>query len=109
VAVNRGHTGSERGTSWVYRTGRLYPLTYIQRKRNLALLRKSGRSLSFDRRDGPGGLQLPTRMLLYHGAGMSRRLLAYNTKLLLLSKPPHFRYALFQQVVRLLGAQFVRM
>lgn len=108
VAFNRGHAGPERGTSQIYRTGRLYPLTFVQRKRNLRLLRNAGTQMPFDRRQGPDGLQIPTRMLLCHGTTMSPRVLRYNVKLFLLSSPPHPGYALFQLGARLFGVPFVK-
>ena len=62
----------------------------------------------FDRRKLMRASPLPTRSLLQNADLMSPRLLRYNLNLLLLSRPPHWRYRIFQAAVRLFGPGFVR-
>ena len=50
---------------------------------------------------------LPIRYFLPYAATMSSRFLRYNRSLLLLSRPPHCKYAAFQIVVRVMGLNFV--
>jgi hypothetical protein len=109
VAVQRQHAGWDRGTNLIKRNGRLYPLSYVQYKRVLALLRKRGENLPFDRAWYQRVYPVPTRFLLGFGATLSDRLLAYHVRLLALSTPPHLPYRLFQWVARLLGWRFVKL
>jgi glycosyltransferase involved in cell wall biosynthesis len=108
VAYNRSHEGVERGTNKIVRNGRKYALDFVQVKRNLALLRKTHPGEYLDRRKALSSFPIPTRLLLPYAARMPSRLLRYNWRLLLLSRPPHWRYAAFQAVVRLLGPAFLR-
>ncbi len=109
VAVQRQHRGWDRGTNRITRTGRQYPLSYVQHKRVLALLRQRDERLPFDRRLYQRVYPVPTRYLLRYGATLHRRMLIYHVRLLLLSTPPHRLYALFQLATRLLGWRFVRL
>jgi hypothetical protein len=108
VAYNRNHPGWERGGNVVFRRGLHLPTTCVQHKRVLALLGGQG-NWKFDRRKFFSRYPVPTRFLLRYGAGLSPRLLRYHVGLFLLSKPPHFGYALSQQCVRLGGIRFVRL
>lgn len=103
VAFNRHHTDPGRGTSRIIREGRLYPLTYVQRKRILAMLRARGGSARFDRRRELELEPYPSRHLLAYAHEMSPRLRAYNTRLLALSKSPNCAHALAKLAARLLG------
>jgi len=108
VAFVRAHSGSERGTRQIERSGKKFGLDNVQRKRNLAILRKMGHEVRFDRqpRDWP---PIPSKLLIQNGAVFSPRILAYNVRLLLQSRAPHWRYALLQFGVRLLGAPFLKL
>jgi glycosyltransferase involved in cell wall biosynthesis len=96
VAVFRNHTGWDRGTSRIYRSGKTLGLTTIQRKRNLALARRLG-------------ITIPTRYLLYYAKFFSPMYLRYNTNRLLRSDAPHLPYRLFQLAVRMGGPRLVRL
>jgi glycosyltransferase involved in cell wall biosynthesis len=108
VAYQRQHRGVDRGTNIVVRSGRQTPLSYVQHKRVLHLLRNAGRPKAFARIEYQKRYAVPTRFLLRYGSGMSRRLLAYHWQLLTLSKPPHLAYASFQNLARLFGPGFLR-
>lgn len=106
VAIRRCF-GLERGTSRVERMGRKWALRNVQRKRNLALLRRErGITIPFERTNC--GSPIQPRTLLRDAEQFPPRLLAYNAWLLVHSAPPHLRYALFQWVVRLFGARSLR-
>ena len=109
VAFTRSHAGPERETNKVHQAGKVFGLTFVQRKRILALLRQRGTPALFDRRADQSKCPLPIMLLVEYGADMSRRLLSYNVGLMLISQPPHWRYALFQSLVRVLGTSFVRL
>jgi glycosyltransferase involved in cell wall biosynthesis len=108
VAYNRQHTGWDRGTSQVVRQGRLYPLSYVQVKRNLHLLRKRGKQLALDRRAYQSRWPVATRFLVRYGAKLPKRLLAYHVGLMSLSQPPHKKYAAFKLFARVAGPRAVR-
>ena len=104
VAINRSHEGVDRGTSRVIRMGWKWALDNVQRKRNLALLQKEkGTVIPFDRAKLLSASPIPSRLLLRHARGFTRRILAYNAWLFVRSKPPHGRYAALQWLVRLGG------
>jgi glycosyltransferase involved in cell wall biosynthesis len=107
VAYNRCHGGWDRGGNVIVRSGLQFPSTCVQHKRVLALLRRQG-TQKFDRKAYFSHHAIPTRFLLRYGASLRPRLFRYHVGLLLLSKPPHFGYALFQQCVRLGGVRLVR-
>jgi glycosyltransferase involved in cell wall biosynthesis len=110
VAVVRSHYGPGRGTTRVERMGWRWALDNVQRKRNLALLRaEKGIAVPFERAKVLQGLPMPSYYLLRYARGFSRRLLAYNLRLFLLSKPPHLRYAALQAFGRILGPPGLRL
>lgn len=108
VAYQRQHRGEDRGTNVVARSGRVTPLSYVQHKRVLHLLRNASRPRLLDRREFQTRYQLPTRFLLRFGAALSPRLLRYHWRLLLLSPAPNAAYAAYQMAARLGGPSFVR-
>ena len=108
VAANRTHFARDRGTSQVVRAGKVFPSSFVQRKRNLALIRRLGKPVRFDRRKDQARCPMSNKFLIEYGAGLSRRMLRYNVGLMLLSKPPNWRYALFQAITRVLRWPFVR-
>jgi glycosyltransferase involved in cell wall biosynthesis len=104
VAINRSHEGVDRGTSRVERMGWKWALDNVQRKRNLTLLQKEKNiSISFNRTKLLNTSPIPSRLLLRHAKGFSRRMLAYNAWLFIHSTPPHWRYATLQWLVRVCG------
>lgn len=107
VAFNRLHASLGRGSNRVFRSGRATPASYVQHKRVLALL-PPGSRVKFDRAEYQRHYLIPVRFLLRYGASLSTRLLRYHVGLLLLSRSPHWRYALYQQCARAGGAGFVR-
>jgi glycosyltransferase involved in cell wall biosynthesis len=107
VAYKRGHDLWDKGTNAVVRSGRHLPTSFIQQKRVLALLPAHSK-ITFDRAAYHSWNPLSVRFLLRYGASLRPRLLAYHVRLLLLSRPPHWRYALFQQCVRIAGVGFVK-
>ncbi|HEU0008586.1 MAG TPA: glycosyltransferase [Verrucomicrobiae bacterium] len=108
VGVFRSHSGWDRGTNRVLRSGKPYGLISIQRKRNLALKARVGVASRFDRNDELTRSPMPATYLLSYAAGFSRMYLRYNTARLCRSAPPHWRYAVFQALARLFGPGFVR-
>lgn len=108
VAFQLQHSGWDRGTNRVIRSGWLYALTYVQHKRNLKLLATNGIHLRFDRLAFQKWAPLPTRFLLTYGHTLRRRILAYNVKLLLLSTAPHWKYKVFQKLTQIGGVSFVK-
>ena len=109
VAFTRSHNGPERGTNKIILGGRLRPLTFVQHKRILALMRKAGQTAVFDRQDFMRKVPMAIRYILRFGAKLSPRLFAYHYRLLLLSQSPHATYSGFQLLARFLGARFVRL
>ena len=104
LAIVRGHEGVDRGTSVVIRKGWKWALDNCQRKRNLKLLRQEkGVDIPFGRakilRDSP----IPSRLLFAHAKNFTRRILFYNWWLFIHSKPPHWRYACLQWIMRMGG------
>jgi hypothetical protein len=104
VSMTRAHFGEDRGTSRVERKGWKWVLDNVQRKRNLALLRREkGICIPFERAKLLGRNPIPSRALLRHARNFSRRVLRYNAWLLLHSKSPNLRYAVLQRMVRIFG------
>jgi glycosyltransferase involved in cell wall biosynthesis len=104
----RHHHTDGRGTTRVARNGKCVGLAFMQARKNLALLRRHGRTLRFDRAAILQRAPLSVRFLLENAAGFSPRMLAYNRGLLLQSRPPHSAYRLFQWLARCLGPAFLR-
>lgn len=107
VAFNRNHDGWDRGSNQAFRSGRHLPTTTVQHKRILAMMRKGG-ALKFDRRAWQQRAPMSTLFLFRYGQTLAPRVLVYHVRLLVLSKAPHWRYAVFQQVTRLLGPGFIK-
>ena len=107
VGYNRSHGGLERGTSKIFRNGRLRPLTFVQQKRIIHLLREQGSPLRFDRNEFLKQAPMSVDYLVRHGARLTPRLLRYNVGLLQRSTSPSFQHALFRSVARVLGTPFV--
>jgi len=103
----REHAGWDRGSNRRVRTGKTTPATVVQHKRVLALLPPEGR-LGFNRGEYLRRSPMSVIFLLRFGQTMSPRLLRYHVGLLLRSKAPHWRYAVFQHLARMLGPGFVR-
>ena len=108
VAFVRAHSGGERGTRQIERSGKKFGMDNVQRKRNLAVLKRMGRDVQFERqpKDWP---PIPSRFLIAYGAGYTPRILAYNTRLFLKSQPPHWPYKFLQFSVRLVGSRLFRL
>ena len=104
----RNHPDPGRGTNVVLRTGRKYALDFAQAKKNMALMHRLSPEARLDRRRALRAQPIPIRYLLGHSVDFSRRLLAYNLRLLTLSHPPHCTYAVFQQAARLVGPAGLR-
>jgi glycosyltransferase involved in cell wall biosynthesis len=109
VAINRSHGGLERGTSKIFLNGRLRPLSFVQQKRILHLLRQSGKRAPFDRASFLRASPMSASYLIRHGAGITPRLLRYNVGLLLRSPSPSASHAVFKAASRFLGVRFVNM
>jgi len=105
ISIARSHYGEDRGTSRVERMGWKWALDNVQRKRNLALLRREkGTVIRFDRTKLLRRSPIPSRLLFRHARGFSQRILAYNWWLFTHSQPPHAGYAILQWLVRLSGS-----
>jgi glycosyltransferase involved in cell wall biosynthesis len=107
AAYCRIHMGWDRGSNRAVREGRLLPSNFICRKRIIRLFPPDQR-MRFDRRALQKLSPVSVRSLLRFGSEMSPRMFRYHVGLLVLSKAPHFGYALFQQCARLGGVWFVR-
>ncbi len=108
VAYVRCHDSWDRGTSAVIRSGCRIPATVIQQKRVLALLPADSR-IGFDWAAYRSANPLPVRFLLRYGVSLRPLLLGYHLRLLLRSRSPHWRYAVYQQCARAGGTGFVRL
>jgi len=106
VAYKRGHDLWDKGTNAVVRSGRHSPTSFVQQKRILALLPANAR-ISFDRAAYQIRNPMSVRFLLRYGASLRPHLLVYHVRLLLLSRPPHWRYAAYQQCARIGRSGFV--
>jgi glycosyltransferase involved in cell wall biosynthesis len=110
VAINRAHYGEDRGSTRVERLGWKWALDIVQRKRNLALLRqKKGIVIPFERTKLLQRSPIPSRLLLRHARGFSRRILFYNAWLFTHSRPPNARYAMLQWLVQIFGPSALRL
>jgi hypothetical protein len=107
VAFYRIHGGWDRGSNRAAREGRHIPGVSVCHKRILSLL-PPDRRVKFDRAALQSRSPMSVRYLLRCGGSMSPRLLRYHVALLLSSRPPHWRYGLFQQITRLGGVPFVK-
>jgi hypothetical protein len=109
VSATRSHFGEDRGTSRVECKGWKWVLHNMQRKRNMALLRREkGIAVPFDRAKPLQQSPIPTLLLLEHADEFSWRILRYNAWLFTHSKPPHLKYAAMQWLVRLFGPRMLR-
>jgi glycosyltransferase involved in cell wall biosynthesis len=109
VAVGRCHEDFDRASSHITRKGWKWLLDNVQRKRNLAMLaREKGMVLPFERAKPVKQDPFPLRLLLRFAHGFSSRLLFYNWWLFTQSKPPHWRYAMLQWFIRILGPRSLR-
>jgi glycosyltransferase involved in cell wall biosynthesis len=108
VAFNRQHGGWDRGTNAVMRAGRLYPLSYVQQKRILHLLRRRGEKRTLDRSLFLALFPVPTQFLINQGWSLPPRILAYHVRLHALCQPQGVAYAVFQVAAQMFGAGFVR-
>jgi glycosyltransferase involved in cell wall biosynthesis len=108
VAYNRQHFSPGRGCTEIDRNGRLRPLVFVQQKRVLALLRRSGAPARFDRLELLRKEPMSATYLVKRGADLPARLLRYNVGLLIRSRPPSLQYAVFQALTRLFGVPFVK-
>jgi glycosyltransferase involved in cell wall biosynthesis len=108
VACVRCHDSWDRGTSAVIRNGCRIPATIVQQKRVLALLPADSR-IGFDWAAYRSANPLAVLFLLRYGASLRPLLLGYHLRLLLRSRSPHWRYAVYQQCARAGGASFVRL
>jgi glycosyltransferase involved in cell wall biosynthesis len=108
VAFDRNHSGWDRGTRQVERSGRNLPTYYVQHKRVLAKLPPAS-GMKFDRAELLKRSPMSVIFLLRFGDTLSPRVLRYHVGLLLLSPTPHWRYAIFQQLARVGGPRFVKL
>jgi glycosyltransferase involved in cell wall biosynthesis len=109
VSMVRSHEGFDRGTSVVLRKGWKYALDNVQRKRNLALLkREKNINIPFDRKKFLDASPIPSRWLFQRAKGFSKRILTYNWWLFVQSKPPHLRYAVLQWLSKGFGPGIFR-
>ncbi len=108
VSCMLSHSGADRGSVVVERAGKIHALNYAQRKRIRTLLKKQGIVTDIDRKAYQARYPISTWLLLNHGATMQPRVLAYNVRLLRLSKSLHWRHAAFKWTAGLLGSRFIR-
>jgi hypothetical protein len=109
VAINRSHYGEDRGSTRVERRGWKWALDNVQRKRNLARLRREkGMVIPFERAKLLENSPIPSRLLLRYARGFSRRILFYNAWLFTHSRAPNIGYAALQWLVRIFGPKALR-
>ncbi|MBM3879534.1 MAG: glycosyltransferase family 2 protein [Verrucomicrobia bacterium] len=109
VANFRQHRGAGRGTVRVERTGELYGWLNVQRKRNLAALRQSGRPARFDRQNPRCQAPWVSSLLLRCGHAMTPRMVRYNLGLLVTSPPARPWMMPYRALARLGGSAWVRL
>jgi glycosyltransferase involved in cell wall biosynthesis len=110
VSVSRSHYGLDRGTNRVLRHGWKWILDNVQRKRNLALLYQERKVVvPFERAKFLRQSPIPSRILFRFAHGFTRRVLRYNWWLFTHGKAPHWRYAVTQCLIRVLGPQALRL
>ncbi|MGH7940634.1 MAG: hypothetical protein ACREFR_06135 [Limisphaerales bacterium] len=110
LAMTRVHSDAGRATNRVDRLGWRWALGNVQRKRDIALLaREKGIHVRFDRAKHLRNSPIPSRIVLRNARNYSRRILRYNAWLFTRSRPPHFRYALLQCLVRLFGEKALKL
>jgi len=108
IGNSRWYNAEGRGTTRVIHNGKCLGLTLMQAKRNVALARRQGKAVCFDRAAILESAPVSSRFLLENAWEFSSRLLAYNYGLLLRSRPPHSGYRLFQVMARGLGPRFMK-
>jgi glycosyltransferase involved in cell wall biosynthesis len=108
VACFRDHDDWSRGTNRMYRTGKIYALIAVQTKRNLALARSNGVATLAELKANVR-FTLPIKYLLRYGSFFSSRMVAYNLARIQRSRAPHWRYALLQRLLRLVGRPAIRL
>jgi glycosyltransferase involved in cell wall biosynthesis len=101
-----GHWG--RGTSRVERSGKIRGLTFVQQKRIATMLKAKKSPTNFNRKELLSKFPISSTFLIRNASSFSPRILRYNHRLLLESRPPSWRYALFRKVARLLGPGFLK-
>jgi glycosyltransferase involved in cell wall biosynthesis len=104
----RSHEGLERGTTKIHLNGRLRPLSFVQQKRIVHLLRQQGCEVRFDRADLLRKAPMAVSELLLRACIWSPRILRYHIQLVRLSRAPSRPYAIFQSISRVLGLPFVK-
>ncbi|MCX6982989.1 MAG: glycosyltransferase [Verrucomicrobia bacterium] len=109
LASYREHHADGRGTTMVDVSGRKYAYVNMQGKRHVAWLRKRGVQIRFARKARQAEAPMPSRYLLAHAHGFSRRMLRYNAGLLFRSRAPHLSYWLLQLVICCLTWRSLRM
>jgi glycosyltransferase involved in cell wall biosynthesis len=109
VCSMRDHSGWGRGTNRAERSGKLRGLIFVQQKRMGAMLKASGHPWSFDRKESVRTSPYPCKSLIRNAYFFSPRILKYNHALLLDSRPPNWKYALFQKVAKSAGPNFLKL
>jgi Glycosyltransferases involved in cell wall biogenesis len=108
MGFSRSHEGLERGTTKIHLNGRLRPLSFVQQKRIIHLLRQQGREIRFDREEFLRKAPMAVSELLRRACIWSPRMLRYHIELVRLSRAPSLPYATFQTISRVLGLPFVK-
>jgi hypothetical protein len=93
----------------VERNGKFAALVNMQCKMNVALLRRQGLTVRFDRAAALRASPMATWCLLHRAAGWPDRLLRYNVGLLLRSPSPGPLHFFFKTCARLLGPGWVKL
>ena len=109
VCSIRHHSDWGRGTSRVERSGKIRGLTFVQQKRIAAMLKAAGKRWEFDRKQLLSESPISSTFLIQNAALFSPRMLKYNYRLLLDSKPPNWRYALFRKMAGAFGRRFLKL
>jgi glycosyltransferase involved in cell wall biosynthesis len=107
IGIGRAH--NQRETTLIYRKGWKWVLDNVQRKRNIACLkREKNIVIPFDRAKFLDESPLSLKPLLQSADGFSRRILFYNWWLFTRSRPPHWRYGILQYLIRITGPNALR-
>jgi len=105
----RYYDDARKGTSKVIREGQNYAATNVQRKRNYAFLKKAGIVQTFKASEIRKKSPMSVKHMILYGRCFSRRMFAYNVKLLQINETLTPRQKPFQMAVRVFGPRFVRL
>ena len=109
LAKYRQHHSIGRGTTKADVSGRKYAYVNVQRKRNVAYLRRLQPIFRFDRMTLQKQSSMSLRFILCYGYNFSNWIFRYNARLLALSHAPNITYRGFQILNQVLSWRSLRL